>query len=70
MNKADHPSSRLAFLGIWFDTIKMTMEVTPERLVEINALTAVWLNKESATVKEVQSLIGKLNFVAKCVIPA
>ena len=70
VNKADHPSSRLAFLGIWFDTIKMTMEVTPERLVEIRGLTNTWLSKEFATVKEVQSLIGKLNFVAKCVKPA
>jgi len=70
INKASEPSTRSAFLGIWFDTVKMTMEVTPDRLVEINTLTSVWLSKEFATVKEVQSIIGKLNFVAKCVKPA
>jgi len=69
-NKAESPSTRQAFLGIYFDTVKFTMEVTPERLIEINALTSEWLDKEFATVKEVQSIIGKLNFVAKCVKPA
>ena len=70
LNKVAVPSTRVAFLGIWFDTVKMTMEVTPDRLSEINALTITWLSKVSATVKEVQSIIGKLNFVAKCVKPA
>lgn len=69
-NKVVCPSSKVAFLGIWFDTVNMTMEVTPERLIEIRELTRVWLLKRSATLKEVQSLIGKLNFVAKCVKPA
>jgi hypothetical protein len=69
-NKVICPSKRVAFLGIWFDTVSMTMEVTPERLVEIRELTRVWLLKQSATLKEVQSLVGKLNFVAKCVKPA
>jgi len=69
-SKAVSPSSRVAFLGIWFDTNKMTMEVTPERLIEIKGLTQVWLLKKSATLKEVQSIIGKVNFVAKCVKPA
>jgi len=68
--KAVSPSTRVAFLGIWFDTVKMTMEVTPERLLEIKDLTAAWLTKNRATVKEVQSVIGKVNFVAKCVKPA
>lgn len=67
--KACSPSHRMSFLGIMFDTEKMTMEVTPERLEEISQLVISWLNKTSATLKEVQSLIGKLNFVACCVKP-
>jgi len=70
LNKMTQPSTRVAFLGIWFDTVKLTMEVTPERLTEIRTLTATWLDRDFATVKEVQSIIGKLNFVAKCVRPA
>jgi len=68
--KASPPATRMAFLGIWFDTEKMTMEVTPERLIEIKELTQHWLKKRKATLKEVQSIIGKLNFVAKCVKPS
>ena len=48
----------------------MTMEITPERLEEIRKLTHSWLEKESASLKQVQSLLGKLNFVAACVKPS
>ena len=45
----------------------MTMEITPERLEEIRKLTQSWLEKDSASLKQIQSLLGKLNFVAACV---
>jgi hypothetical protein len=45
------------------------MEVTPERLLELRGLIEIWLLKKSATVKEIQSLLGKLNFVGACVKP-
>lgn len=69
VEKACGPSHRMSFLGIWFDTEKMTIEVTPERLREIPELVLVWLEKDSASLKEIQSLVGKLNFVASCVRP-
>ncbi|CAG2216422.1 unnamed protein product [Mytilus edulis] len=69
VEKASSPSHRMSFLGVWFDTEKMTMEVTPDRLVEIFDLVSFWLNKDTASLKEVQSLIGKLNFIASCVRP-
>ena len=47
----------------------MTVEVTHERLREIKLLLATWLNKETASLKNIQSLLGKLNFVAACVRP-
>jgi hypothetical protein len=43
------------------------MEVTEERLLEIKNLIQVCLHKTEATLREIQSLIGKLNFVASCV---
>ncbi|VDI21536.1 Hypothetical predicted protein [Mytilus galloprovincialis] len=55
--------------GVWFDTEKMTLEVTPARLTEILALVNAWLFKSKVFRKEVQSLIGKLNFIASCVKP-
>jgi len=47
----------------------MTMEVTPDRLVEISELVSIWLIKATASLREIQSLIGKLNFIASCLRP-
>ena len=69
VEKACPPSTIMTFIGILFNTEKMTLEVTPERLVEIRSLLTVWLNKETASIKEIQSLLGKLNFIAACVRP-
>ena len=68
-NKACPPSTIMTFIGILFNTEKLTMEVTPERLREIQHLLQNWLDKETASLKEIQSLLGKLNFVASCVRP-
>ena len=59
----------MIFIGVLFNTVKMTIEVTPERLNEINSLLNTWLNKDTASLKEIQSLLGKLNFTAACVRP-
>ena len=56
-------------IGILFNTEKMTIEVTQHRLNEIRILLRMWLDKEQASLKDIQSLIGKLNFVACCVKP-
>lgn len=67
VDKALPPSTRQVMLGILFDTVKMTMEVSPDRVVETLALTADWLKRKHATKVEVQQLLGKLQFVCKCV---
>ena len=69
-HKACPPSTRVTCLGVLFDTINFTMSVTPERLLELQTeLLPKWLTKKSATKTELQSLIGKLAFVSKCVRP-
>ena len=45
----------------------MTMSISEERLREILALIRSWLGKTKASKRELQSLVGKLQFVAKCV---
>ena len=70
IEKASPPSEIMSFLGVLFNTLTMTMEITPERLAEIRHLIKTWLQKESATLKQVQSLLGKLNFIAACVKPS
>ena len=68
-NKAVLPTTRLEFLGTTVDTVKMTIEVSPHRMIELDKELTDWTNKKTATKKQLQSLIGKLNFVTNCVRP-
>ena len=61
------PTTRLEFLGITFDSTSMTMEIPEDKLKEIKAELGTWLLKTKAKRREVESLIGKLQFLAKCV---
>lgn len=65
--KACPPSTIVTCLGVEFDTNNMTISVTKERLDSIMTLLDKWMYKKKATKRELQSLIGKLSFVAKCV---
>lgn len=67
--KSVKPTSRMEFLGITVDTQKLTLEVTPERVEEISLLVESWLRKKKASLRDLQSLLGKLHFVATCVRP-
>ena len=60
----------MLFIGVLFDTEALSLFVTKERLTEIKLLVQNWLSFETATLKQLQSLIGKLNFVAHCVKPS
>jgi hypothetical protein len=69
ISKAESPTTRITFLGVQFDSETMTMEVTNERIYEIESLLETWICKKKCRKRELQSLIGKLQFVAKCVPP-
>ena len=66
-SKACPPSICMTCLGVQVNTVEMTLSVTPERLTELELLLSHWLTKKSAIKSELQSLIGKLSFVSKCV---
>ena len=69
-HKACPPSTQMTCLGVLFDTVALTMSVTPDRLTQLqDESLPMWLTKTSATKTELQSLIGKLSFVSKCVRP-
>ena len=65
--KACTPCTSMIFIGILFDTTSMTLQVTKERLIEMMNLLPQWLDKRKVKCKDLQSLIGKLQFVSKCV---
>ena len=59
----------MIFLGMLSNTVTMSLEVTPEK-AEIRALICQWIGMSSASLKQIQSLLGKLNFIPSCVRPA
>ena len=69
-DKAVPPCQVMTFLGVGFDTLSMTMFVTEERLAELHDLSFLYLNARKITKRQLQSVIGKLMFAAKCVPPA
>ena len=68
-DKSCEPSTVLLFLGLLYDTVNLTISTDNQRLEEIGCLLQEWDIKTEASLREVQSLVGKLNFVASCVRP-
>ena len=65
--KASPPSRQMVFLGVHFDTEKMEMSVPPDKLSELKAEIDRWARKTTITKRELQSLLGRLFWVAKVV---
>ena len=61
------PSTRMEFLGIICDSVKLTLEISDNIILEIKNLLREWNEKTKATKREIQSLVGKLNFIGSCV---
>ena len=61
------PDISMEFLGITANTVKLMLYLTDSRLAELKAECKRWGNKESATKRELQQLIGKLNFASSTV---
>lgn len=57
VEKRTPPCTKMVFLGVLFDTLNMTISVTPERLDDIRTQLLSWKNKITCTKKEIQSLI-------------
>ena len=65
--KVSPPDTQVVCLGMLVDTLAMTLSMIPERLVELRKILEKWHTKTETTRKELESLIGKLQFVAMCV---
>ena len=66
-DKACPPSVVQVVLGVEINTVEGTISVPRERMEEIVALISKWEGKSRSTKVELQSLIGKLQFISKCV---
>lgn len=61
-NKVEGPSQRLIFLGILIDTCKLTLSLPGDKLTEFFNLLCDFKGKHRASKKQIESLIGKLNW--------
>ena len=69
VEKACPPNTKIIFVGILLDAKKLTISIDEQRLAEISQLVLNWLTKQVCNKKELQCLLGKLNFVSHCVRP-
>jgi hypothetical protein len=69
LGKVEGPTTCLTFLGIELDTVAMEARLSASRLLELQQLIVDWQSRKHATVKEMQSLTGLLNFASACVLP-
>ena len=69
VEKACPPNTKMILVGILFDTKNLTISIDGQRLAEISQLVLDWLTKQVCNKKDLQSLLGKLNFVSQCVRP-
>ena len=68
-DKEVSPSTTMLCLGIIFDTIAMTVSVPDFRMAELKDILNQWLTGSYFTKHILQSLLGKLSYVAACVKP-
>ena len=61
------PSTSVTCLGILINSIQKTISIPPEKLAEITHLCIQWSTKTYCSKRDLQSLLGSLLYVSKCV---
>jgi hypothetical protein len=67
-SKTVYPTTSLIFLGLEIDTVLFEIRLPQDKLHDLRQEVQTLLLRKSATLKQLQSFIGKLNF-ACCVVP-
>ena len=68
-DKTVEPTEILTFLGIEFDTLAMELRLPNEKLVELKHTLELFVQSKKVTLRQLQSLIGLLNFACQDVSP-
>ena len=66
-HKLVRPSSKVVCLGVEISTTDFTVSIPPAKMQEIIKICQVWDNKTRCSKRELQSLLGKLLYISKCV---
>ena len=64
------PNTQVTCLGILVDTVTRTISIPPENLEEIQNMCTQWTFKSTCTKRQLQSVLGSLLYITKCVQPA
>lgn len=67
--KTVYPTTTLIFLGLELDTLNFEVRLPQDKLTQLKAEIKKFQARRSATLKELQSLIGMLNFACSVVPP-
>ena len=67
VEKATPPATKLVFLGILLDSNDFTMTIPPSKMRSLLAELLRWRQRSTATKREIQSIIGKLQHVSSCI---
>ena len=65
--KVVSPATKVVCLGVEIDTEKFTVSITKDKIEKIISLCKKWTDKTYCSKKELQSLLGKLLYITKCV---
>ena len=68
-SKTQGPLQVLDFMGITLDTLRMDARLPTDKIERLKELFGQFENRRSCTLKQLQSLIGTLNFACKVVPP-
>ena len=67
--KTQGPLQVIEFMGILLDTVKMQTRLPLEKIGRLQTAFGEFQDRRSCTLKELQSLIGTLNFACQVVPP-
>ena len=68
--KLTPPSTKVVCLGILFDTEAKTISIPQDKLQIIMDTCSSWTGRTSCSKTELQSLLGSILYISKCVRPA
>ena len=69
VEKNEGPVQVLTFLGLELDSLEMVVRLPKDKINEILEKIRIMLSKEKTTLREMQSLIGSLNFACRAIVP-
>ena len=67
IRKSVPPCTRLIILGIEIDTCTQTLSIPQDELTMLREDILAWQGKKAASKRSMQSLLGRMNWAAKCV---